>query len=148
MMKFYSGLLQGAIHEDPTPRWRSELRWWLKTNGLKMQRRRIQQFWQRGHKGYSTVDVWGLDSYLIDIIEGSVKELHGMAHGHPGELTMAQWEDILCRICAGMAAGRQLIDLEYITDDGVIDHDFELALKVEFDEAMDLLKAWFFGLWD
>lgn len=134
----------------PSPRVaraRDQVRWWWQRNGYKMQRRRITRFYQRGRKGYSTVDVWGLDSYLIDVIAGSVNELRRINHGYPGELTAEKWESILDTIVAGMNAGRQLIDLEFVTDDG-IDHDFELALKIEFDEAMDLLKAWFFGLWD
>lgn len=129
------------------PKWTSHVRWWWQRNGYKNQRRRVMRFYQRGRKGYSTVDVWGFDSYLIDVIAGGCAELRRINHGHPMELTSEQWVDILDRICTGMNAGRQLIDLEFVTDHGV-DKDFELALKIEFDEAMDLLKAWFFGLWD
>ena len=58
--------------------------------------RYIVRFWQRGHKGYSTCDVWGLNYHLASVILGSVKELRDNLNGHPCDVKdLKEWEDIL-----------------------------------------------------
>ena len=44
----------------------------------------IKYFIQRGKKGYSKRDVWGLYNYLTDVMIGSLKELQKMVNGFPG----------------------------------------------------------------
>ena len=43
----------------------------------------IRQFVQRGFKGYSVSDVWGLDYYLSGVLVKALKDLKKMAHGYP-----------------------------------------------------------------
>ena len=44
----------------------------------------IKYFIQRGRRGYSDRDIWGLDSYLVSIIYNGIKKLHdvGMHEFH------------------------------------------------------------------
>ena len=43
----------------------------------------IKSFIQRGKKGYSSRDTWGLCYYLADVITNSVNHLKKYYHGHP-----------------------------------------------------------------
>ncbi len=45
--------------------------------------RNIKWFFQRGKRGYSDSDVWGLQHYLSDVMINSLKDLKGQLHGYP-----------------------------------------------------------------
>ena len=48
--------------------------------------RNIRYFIQRGKRGYSDCDIWGLNYYLADIITNSVRELKEQVHGVPCDI--------------------------------------------------------------
>lgn len=45
--------------------------------------RNIKYFIQRGKRGYSDRDVWGLQHYMTDVMINSLKDLKGQLHGYP-----------------------------------------------------------------
>ncbi len=57
--------------------------------------RYVKRFIQRGKRGYANCDVWGLNYYLSDVIEHSIRDLKKNLNGHPIGLTEGQWVDIL-----------------------------------------------------
>jgi hypothetical protein len=95
----------------------------------------LRAFLQRGRRGYSDRDTWSLDSYLSEVIAGSVQNLARVTNGHPRELTQQEWQDILDRISAGFrsAQRRQWWD---------IDPAERLGAEAELDQTFALLRRW------
>lgn len=121
------------------------IHWFLQKRGPRALRGQIETFVERGKQGWSHRDVWSFDSYLADVIIGGVTQLRQNSHGHPGDLPdMAAWHAILDEIIDGMEAAKQLIEMDY----DIKDKQAETDLHNRHEKAMDLLKEWFFGLWD
>jgi hypothetical protein len=57
--------------------------------------RDIRAFIQRGKRGWSNRDVWGLGDYISDVLVGALNHLKRYHSGYPGDLTEGQWIDIL-----------------------------------------------------
>lgn len=58
----------------------------------------IKWFWQRGTRGYSDRDVWGIDDWFLNIIVPMLEQLKEVKHGYPLDLTSEQWDEILDRM--------------------------------------------------
>lgn len=132
----------GLGFRDQFPWW--TLLWWEIEYYLSRPKywfREVVYFIQRGKYGYSNRDTWDMHSYLGLILPSMLKDLREMMHGHPADLTPKQWEKILQKMETGFRAGKELSD-EYP------DKRRAVKLQREFDEAMDLLKKWYFHLWD
>jgi len=74
--------------------------------------------------------------------------LREFSHGFPAELTEDEWTAILTKIEDGFIASRRMHDFEYEIKDGEsVMPQYEADKKI-FEEGMDLLKQWYFSLWD
>lgn len=93
---------------------------------------------QRARRGWSEQDVWGLDWHLTQVIIGSVSHMREISHGHPTEITMEEWDQILKEIVDGMEAALVALDK----------YDFDVDGKEKFDLAFTHLHKWWFSLWD
>ncbi len=72
--------------------------WWIRygiVNKIKSIPLEIRSFIQRGNRGWSNRDVWGLDYYLAKTIEKSIICLKENKNGFPNDLTEGKWIDIL-----------------------------------------------------
>jgi hypothetical protein len=79
--------------------------------------RDIKHFYQRAKKGYSSRDVWNMNSYLISIIIPMLKELKEGKLGYPGTegaKTPEEWEQRLDEMIEGFEAGKRFIDDDYM----------------------------------
>lgn len=86
---------------NPTPWWQ-RLHWWNERHGTAAQLRTLHDFLERGKNGYSTRDTWDLCNYLDTTIADAVDQLRRNLHGHPSQLTIGEWDDILARISYGL----------------------------------------------
>lgn len=128
---------------NPAP-WHQRLQWWLKRNGFRAKKSALRIRWQRSKKGYSYFDLWGFDHYHAKVMVNALGELKENLHGHPGELEFEQWKEIIEEIRDGFRAAGDIIDLNF----DVADKEARKALEAKFESGMDLLKKWYFGLWD
>ena len=109
----------------------------------------IEDFIERGLKGYSKRDAWSLFTYIAMIIEGGLRELKENKHGYPcycylDDKIIAEydcnceekWDEILEEMIEGFSR--------------VDDDEFMLSStgKQKFDHAMELFHEHFFGLWN
>lgn len=117
----------------------------------------FKRFLQRGRHGISLYDVWDLDHYILQVFENGINELKNNHNGYPASLTSEEWEDILSRI-------EELIKI--IKTEGIdceeankyYESNNELWFKAvqewekyrqeSLEELCDLMKKWFFDLWD
>jgi len=95
----------------------------------------VRTFWERGRRGWSVSDTWGLDTYLSRVIAGSVERLRDDLHGHPCDLTPEKWEAILTEIAQGFRSWEQHWDA-----------DDEAYRQVQ--RSIRLMGKWFGHLWD
>lgn len=130
----------------------------------------IKTFIQRGKRGWGNSDTWGLDYYLADIIEHTVKHLKKHTNSVPNGLTEGQWVDILNDISytfylAKRCAGDCDNELFLIRDKKTaqkwnksledINKEFDTNSKCmtseeikAYDKGWKLFKEHFFNLWD
>lgn len=93
---------------------------------------------QRARNGYADNDVWGLHSYLAEVIIGSVAQLREIAHGHPVEISFEEWIQILQEIENGMRASQVAEQTGRFEEGG----------EEEFALAFAHMQKWWYGLWD
>lgn len=110
--------------------------------------RRLRWNWQRMRRGWSDRDTWSLDSYLAQVISGSVAHLRDHGHGYPGEEQGAdegQWRDILTRIAEPLSREWDRTINGETPEQHRERQERELA---EQQEALRLMVTWFHSLWD
>ena len=111
---------------------------------------------QRGRYGISHYDCWNLDDYLLKVFKNGIVEFRKDTYSYPGNITEEEWDNILARM-------EELISIVQI--DGI---DCEEAKKYYdknmhqwytevkkwdeyreecWEEFCDLMKEWFFHLW-
>jgi hypothetical protein len=116
-------------------------------NAPRNNRNNIRWFIQRGLRGWSDCDAWGIDHYVTNVMIGMLSRMtEGGVMGYPtyieGPNQEGKWEEILLQIKDGFQAARQILDIEY---DSEISRDAALE---RFGKGMDLFKEHFFALWD
>ena len=106
--------------------------------------RRTKWFVQRGWRGYSDRDNWGIDGFLLEILPPMLENLkHG--YGYPSEFdSQDEWVCILEQMIVGFRANRTLMDLEYDWRDT----GEKEALQIKSDGAFRLFVKYFNNLWD
>lgn len=139
--------------------------------------REIKYFCQRGKRGYSDRDTWGLDFYLAEVISNSIAHLQKYNHGYPVEVgSPEKWEEILATISKTFKTALEISStesfytpshfyntLEFIKHRKTLEKiTKELQLKfpnhrckiltleecLEYEEGWKLFQKYFFGLWD
>ena len=137
---------------------RDRMKYWIlrKWNNVKLLPREIKWKIQRIKYGYSDCDVWSFDDYLLDVLIGGLSQLRNSG-SYPSKLkSVDEWESILSEMIDGFKIGKELINLnsfpyqkdttdynEYYLEKMLLKEDQE-----KHDKAFDLLKKWFYGLWD
>lgn len=105
--------------------------------------------WQRAFRGYADSDAWGVCYYLSEIIPPMIQRLRLPSYTCPCDTTPEEWDAILAKIEHGLGVvAKRMLDLDYKTEQGESIIPQWEADKVVFNEAMDLLKEYYFGLWD
>lgn len=127
----------------------------------------VKSFLQRGKRGWSDGDVWGLSHYLSKTIAETVAHLKETNHGYPCGLTEGKWIDILNEISRTFELAKRMDENElyYIksirqrkkwqkTVDGINktygSHDrcmTDEEIKA-YEKGFDLFRKYFFNLWD
>lgn len=113
----------------------------MKTLSLTNSIKEIKYFIQRGRRGWADKDVWDVDYYLSKIIPPMITYLREVTHGHPADLSEKEWDEILEKIEQGFIASQRMQSSEYSIE------EYEADEKI-FNEGMELLAKWYFGLWD
>ncbi len=110
--------------------------------------REIKWFFQRGFRGYADCDVWSLYSYILDWLPKALDDLNKHHQGYPAfldikdgnedyEVGSKRWEEILKSMSTKLKRGIESDEKSLSKED-----------IAEFEVGMDLLKKYFFNLWD
>lgn len=102
----------------------------------------IKWFIQRGYRGYSDSDSWGLDSYLCSWLPQAIRSLKD-SHGHPVGMTPWGWNTRLEKMAQGFEAMQNLADLKFTYKSP----EERIAWR-QFHRGMKLFHKHFFSLWD
>mgnify|MGYP001560384347 FL=1 len=103
-------------------------------------------FWQRGMRGYADCDVWGIDSYIVQIMIPMLKEMKRISHGHPGNITAEKWDEELDIMTKGFEAAERMLDFsKYPDGDWVKSYNKDEKI---FKKNMKVFISRFFDLWD
>ena len=146
------------------------LRWWLRyiiKNKLEDIPLNIKSFIQRGKRGWSNRDVWGLDYYLANTITKTIYNLKENTCGFPIGLTEGKWVDILNTIKDTFYYAKEISNgqLYLIRSERKRKHWQKHLDKINkkhncydrcmtdkeikaYDAGWELFKKYFFSLWD
>jgi hypothetical protein len=89
----------------------------------------VKRFWQRGIRGYGDSDVWNLFSYLNDVNYKGLIQLRKNKIGHPGNLSVEQWDMILGEIIWTFETLKKIDEMDLIYA--------PIATKLEREELKD-----------
>lgn len=95
-------------------------------NQIKTIPREIAYFCQRGWRGYSDRDCWGIDGFLMEILPPMIRKIKDNIHGCPVEFAgednkhdtvedgCIKWAAVLEKMAAGFDAAKKMDDAEYL----------------------------------
>lgn len=115
---------------------------------------KVEEFWQRGRRGYADSDAWGIDSYLDsfmpELLRAMIdKDNHG-GNSYPGEGTEAdtpkKWHKIVNTIADGFEASRKMEEIIW-TNRKNYEQEYKRLEKMRI-EGMTLFVKWYNHLWD
>ena|SRR5581483_515882 len=135
--------------------WGYNLRYWIKApwkipGGAWLHLRLwFWRWYQRGKRGYSDQDLWGLHYYLSGWLPKALREFKtgGRAsHGWPGEpMTVEEWDEILEKMARAFEIDILLCDL---IEAPRWDTPEYKQLEKEREEGLQLFIKWYNHLWD
>lgn len=99
----------------------------------------IESFIERGLQGYSSVDLWNIDSWFCEMMPRMLHDFRENSKGHPCDMSMEEWEAILERLifCFNeMKIKKESLDVK----------DGERLMKIT-QEAFELFAKYFWHLW-
>ena len=128
-------------------RW-DRLRYRLSPRRMTDLRRSIRWGVQRWRRGYSDLDVWSIDHFLVKVIPPMMRQLSRELHGVPGhlvaehgDLALVEWRRILEDVAAGFEAW-SILDEEYP------EGERRAELEARFEKGAGLLIKHFGAFWD
>jgi len=154
------------------PIWKkASMQWrWKVAQPLRRFPREVRWFIQRGRRGWSDCDLWGMDGHIARLNVEMLSRLREIAHGYPAGLTNGTdepWYSDEDRAKFAEQNARIDAQIGFTGDDGFerwkamltyFEDGWrgELAYLDDFDEAgherfkamMPLYAEWFGGLWD
>ena len=108
--------------------------------------REIKWFIQRGMRGYSDRDVWGMYEHMNTIIPKMLIHLSENTISYPPNLKgIKTWKKILMKMALGFRAGTDAINLQW-TDK--FDKKRNNKMLKDWNDSMELFKKYFYDLWD
>lgn len=127
----------------------------------------IKSFYQRGKRGWSDRDTWGLCYHLADVIHETIYHLKEIHHGHPGYLTEGKWIDILNEIIDTFYIAQQIAnDRLFLIEDREKREKWQKTLNeinkehktndrcmtdeeiIKYKKGWKLFQKYFYHLWD
>ena len=134
--------------------WNSPSNWFRNLKGFFTS---IKIRFLRGRHGVTYYDSWDLDSYLLQVLENGLEILKERKWGHPGRLTAEEWDNILNRMFE-LVKIIQIEGVDCEEAEKYYDHDMDQWYKEVqkweeyrqecLEELCDIMKEWFFDLWD
>ena len=112
----------------------------------------VRFFIQRGKRGWSDRDAWGVDYYLAEIIPPMLRRLVEMGNGFPAnnlteDYTGEDWEKEFKKWHKDLLKAADDIDQHEVATDWSNYKDMEKAVK-RVERGLDFVKKNFFSLWD
>lgn len=153
------------FHKDMDRLFSKDLKYriWRSWDWLKGVPSEVKFFWQRGTRGWSDRDVWGIDNFLLSILPGMLRQLAITKHGCPEEFyddhckgdECHMWREFLNDMADKLECGTKALELElepFKKADGSYDMEafkaeYERLVK-EWGQGIDWVKKYFFNLWD
>lgn len=96
----------------------------------------IKWFIQRGIRGYSDQDIWGMDYWFIETIIPMLKQLKNTKHGYPCNMTEEQWEKEL----DNMIYYFEEIDENKCSEKNEFEEDFQKTIWENYDKNKDEIR--------
>ncbi len=136
----------------------AERRWWercwdflayraWRNHNPKEYYRRVKHFIQRGRRGYSDEDVWGLHYHLSEVLYRSLTDLRNNIHSYPLDFQSSdEWKAVLDEMIEGFYL--DVLDDEWQIED--IDERMKEYKRRErkLQRSLTLLKKYYGDLWD
>jgi hypothetical protein len=115
-----------------------------KADPVKWAKNTLRHKRERARNGFSFYDWVNFDEYLAWVIVGGLKMFRHHGSGHPSQLTLEQWNDILDEMIEGFEAYLFICSI-----DAVNEGEEGLNKKKETsDRALQLFVEYFPDLWD
>lgn len=135
----------------------------------------IKWAWQRVFRGYDDRITWDLHYYISEYLPKIIRIMKDNVHGHPASIiedkskwevkSVKDWKNVLEKIANGFDAARKIENDEYMKEiklkkpkkdifgkDSYTSYKYDKKcynkLYKDFEEGIDLMKHFYFNLWD
>ena len=110
----------------------------------------LENRFQRFKNGYAYSDAWDTDSWYANYMPKLLRHMADKGMGYPHGTTPEEWHDILYKMADLIEKAEYEVNDAWINDDGSIgDWQYHCKLGKKYkDEHFDMMKKWFFDLWD
>lgn len=112
--------------------WRNIRNW---PDNVKMFFKHFKWAYQRATKGFCDMDIWNLDSSILDYLAGTIEQLADIASGYPGDTrfpTPESWDEFLRSMANDFYRANEHNDY--------YDHPAQDAWEKEIEGAQDILE--------
>lgn len=107
---------------------------------------RIKYFIQRGKRGYSDRDLWGLGYYISWLMTNALTDFEKNMNSYPAKLDDGEWVDIIKDIRAGFKAILDMEELVWVkTED--FNKEYKKLEKIK-NKGLRLFAKHVESLWD
>jgi hypothetical protein len=106
--------------------------------------------WQRVFRGWDDSQVWDFHSNHSEETRDKLKQLRDSNEGHPGDLTDAEWKQILGKMIDGFQAEVDIDQQRFmdISDDVAEWKRRHMELEWKAQEGWDMFRKYYRHLWD
>ena len=127
--------------------------WHRLVNAIGSLLRNIHCRFQRFCRGYSWVDVCGMDEWFVRTATPMLKEMLDTHTGHPAEMTAEEWTAVLAEMIDCLKyMDRDAVYEELYGSDGEIASEQYAILEQKIEDKknrfFELFSKWFYCLWD
>ena len=114
-------------------------RWYRIDKKIKQLFKNLKWAWQRINRGYSDLDIWDLDSWLIRLLPQAIRTLESKLSGHPYDMTEEEWQAYLLEMAGHFenyyVEWENPIDLPSFSIEELFKKDGEVLHRLSIDEV-------------
>ena len=104
----------------------------------------IKNNYQRMTRGWADYDAYNFNNWFLGVVPEMLKHMRENLHSRPVSVSIEEWEDILTK----MESSFRNADIDVAVESANSEDNLENFVQDNLEEGMELLKVWFWELWD
>ena len=104
----------------------------------------IKNKYQRMTRGWADYDAYNFNNWFLSVVPEMIKHMRENLHSRPVSVSIEEWENILTK----MESSFRNADIDVAVESADSEDNLEDFVQDNLEDGMELLKVWFWELWD